>query len=57
VVGAGWEAVFVLNCATGPTVLRESYGFDGPALRATAAKLDVAVGPLCENWEAIHGDH
>ena len=57
VIGAGCEAVFVLNCPDGPASLRETFGFTGAALRTIAAALDVVVATLCQAWEAIHGDH
>jgi hypothetical protein len=57
VIGAGGEAVFILNCPAGPTSLRESYGFDGRALRAIGAALDETVQQLCQDWEIYHGDH
>jgi hypothetical protein len=51
----GREAVFDLNCRTGPIELRESYGFPrreiGRILRGLADRL----GELCRAWERIHG--
>jgi hypothetical protein len=57
VIGPDREAVFILNCPNGPTSIRESYGFDGRALRAVAAALDAAVQTLCGNWKVILGDY
>jgi hypothetical protein len=55
VIGSGCEAVFNLNCPTGPVELRENYGF---ASRELSRKLDVLtanLGDLCRAWEHIHG--
>jgi hypothetical protein len=56
VIGAGKEAVFVLNCPNGPVSLRESYEFDGGTLRGIAASLEKMLEKLCESWKTIHGD-
>lgn len=55
VMGAGGEAVFVLNCPEGPVALREAYGFGLPAVNRIEAALTAALGALCERWRAIHG--
>lgn len=55
VIGPGAEAVFVLNCPEGPTRLRESYGFTGPAVRALEASLNALVNSMCLAWERFHG--
>lgn len=57
VLGAGGEAVFVLNCPGGPPVLREKYGFARPALNAVLSNLFRHLQSLCGSWEAIHGPH
>lgn len=55
VIGAGCEAVFVLDCPSGPVELRENYGFSVPVLRTIAAALNARVRMLCREWESIHG--
>jgi hypothetical protein len=57
VIGGGGEAVFLLNCPSGPVDLRESYGFTGPKLAGIASGLDEAVKSLCEAWESILGPY
>jgi hypothetical protein len=57
VIGPGREAVFILNCPNGPANMRESYGFDGQALRTIAVALDAALKTLCGSWKAIHGHY
>jgi hypothetical protein len=55
VIGRGYEAVFNLNCPTGPVELRENYGFPG---RALSKILDIStrhLKTLCQAWERIHG--
>ena len=57
VLGAKGEAVFLLNCPSGPATLRENFGFNGPELRRAAADLLPHVPALCAGWETIRGDH
>ncbi len=56
VIGAEGEAVFHLNCPGGPPELRESLGFNGPAIRRIAADLLPHIATCCRDWSAIHGD-
>jgi hypothetical protein len=56
VIGAGGEAVFLLNCPYGPVELRESYGFNGSAIRQMAAELLAHIPVLCSEWGTIHGN-
>ncbi len=56
VVGAKGEAVFLLNCPSGPAGLRESYGFNGPDIRQMAADLLAHIPSLCTEWGTIHGN-
>jgi hypothetical protein len=56
VVGAGGEAIFLLNCPAGPAQLRESLGFNGPAIRRMAADLLAHIPNLCTAWETIYGN-
>jgi len=56
VIGAGKEAVFVLNYPNGPVELRECFGFSGKALQEIARSLETNLERLCESWKTIHGD-
>jgi hypothetical protein len=56
VTAAECEAVFYLNCPTGPVELRENYGFARQKSRALRRRWWNTCGNLCRAWEAIHGD-
>lgn len=56
VIGAKGEAVFLLNCPSGPPELRESHGFNGAEIRRMAANLLAHIQTLCTKWEAIRGN-
>jgi hypothetical protein len=55
VIGRGHEAVFNLNCVSGPVRLRENYGFSRPALKSMSKILSNNRSELCKAWEEIHG--
>jgi len=55
VIGKGCEAVFNMNCWTGPVELRENYGFPKRALSHIDSVLSGHLDELCEKWEEIHG--
>ena len=55
IIGAGGEAVFVLNCPEGPPQLRGSMGFSSKALGRIAAMLAASLAHLCAIWSEIHG--
>jgi len=55
VIGDGCEAVFEMNCASGPIVLRENYGFSLARLRRIKAFLQQHKSAICSAWEKIHG--
>jgi hypothetical protein len=55
VMGKGHEAIFNLNCSSGPVELRENYGFPWRELGRIQQELDWNLGKLCEAWEKIHG--
>ena len=55
VSSAGGEAVFILRCPGGPPALRESYGFNLPALGRIFDALTVHLAELCKQWSNIHG--
>lgn len=57
VIGAGGEAVFVLNCPSGPPELRESYGFARSDANRIAIGLTDALARLCDKWAELHGDY
>ena len=51
VIGRGHEAVFDLNCPTGPVELRENYGFSRREIRQIVKILDDHLAELCRAWE------
>jgi uncharacterized protein DUF4160 len=55
VIGRGCEAVFVLNCATGPVELRENYEFSRREIAHIQSVLTAHLEELCRAWEEIHG--
>jgi hypothetical protein len=57
VKGPAGEAVFNLNCPSGPPELRESYGFRLSDVNRIEAALAEVVPMLCEEWRTIHGDY
>jgi len=56
-IGPGSEAVFNLQCPTGPAELRDSMGFATQELNWYAACLQARLPMLCETWTTIHGHH
>jgi hypothetical protein len=56
VIGKGCEAVFQLNCPSGPPELRENYVFSRKELSKMADELVANLGGLCHEWRKIHGD-
>lgn len=55
VIGSDHEAVFNLNCPSGPVELRENYGFSGSEINHIRRILTEALAALCQEWERIHG--
>ncbi len=55
VTGNDCEAVFELNCPSGPAELRENYGFGRVELSRITQKLNTHLDELCREWEKIHG--
>jgi hypothetical protein len=55
VIGAGGEAVFLLNCPNGPPELRESYRYSQRAVSRIKDRLAGSIEALCEEWRKIHG--
>lgn len=56
VLGAGGEAVFILNCPDGPPELRESYGFNRQDIARIRTALAAQLTPLCHHWSDLHGN-
>ena len=56
IMGAGGEAVFILNCPEGPPQLRGSMGFSSKALGRIVAMLAASLAHLCATWSEIHGN-
>lgn len=56
VIGAGKEAVFNLQCPSGPVDLRENYGFSRLEIRHIEQALEQALLTLCAAWRNIHGE-
>ena len=54
-IGPEGEAVFNLNCPTGPSELRENYGAKGRVLTAMECLINGQIDELCRAWEEIHG--
>jgi hypothetical protein len=55
VIGSGCEAVFQLNCPTGPVTLRENYWFSRRDIARIKGMLAPRMAQLCRDWERIHG--
>jgi hypothetical protein len=56
VMGAGGEAVFILQCPNGPPLLRESLGFKSGDLNRIETMLETILSDLCNQWSLFHGD-
>lgn len=50
------EAVFKLNCPSGPPELRQNYGFTSSDVTKIKAALMSNIAHLCTEWSKIHGD-
>jgi hypothetical protein len=46
VIGPDREAVFFLNCPTGPVAIRQNFGFTNAEARRVAARLNTVVQHL-----------
>ena len=55
VIGQGCEAVFDLNCPSGPAELRENYAFSRRDIATIEAAPMESLIQLCLAWEQIHG--
>lgn len=56
VIGPAAEAVFFLNCPSGPPELRDNYGFSRADANRIADGLMKALAQLCNEWSTLH-DH
>lgn len=54
VIGHGCEAIFDLNCPSGPVVLRENYGFGRVELARVMQRLSEHLSALCRKWGELH---
>jgi hypothetical protein len=57
IISSDAEAVFDLNCPTGPPVLRNTFRFKRRELVRIVAALATTLKTLCEKWDRIHGTH
>jgi hypothetical protein len=57
VMGAGGEAVFILQCPDGPPLLRETFGFKSGDLNRIEAALETMLPDLCNQWSVFRGDY
>ena len=55
VIGNGNEAVWNLNCPSGPVSLRENHGFSQADLSRIEDALNPEVEYLCGRWWELHG--
>ncbi|MBV8186596.1 MAG: DUF4160 domain-containing protein [Alphaproteobacteria bacterium] len=54
-IGHGGEAVFFLDCPSGPPRLREVYGLSRSEVVRLRRALASEIPLLCATWEQIHG--
>ena len=54
VMGGGCEAVFNLNCPSGPPELREHFGFSIAQVNRIKTALAGDLRHLCAEWSRIH---
>jgi hypothetical protein len=55
VIGHGCEAVFKLNCPSGPVELRENLGFQRAELARIVTALSQHMAQACAAWSQLHG--
>lgn len=56
-IGSNWEAVFELNCPTGPPALREAFKVSPAIFKKLLNVTKTNLAKLCSEWESIHGSH
>lgn len=57
VIGRDCEAVFALNCPSGPPSLRSALRFGDHELSTISAWLADRISRTCLDWSRIHGHH
>ena len=55
VIGPACEALFHLNCPSGPVELRENFRFSWRDIATIENELAKSLDALCQTWEQIHG--
>jgi hypothetical protein len=55
VLGSGYEAVFKLNCPSGPPELQRNHGVPKSELAKIKAEIGKNLSVLCDAWRQIHG--
>jgi hypothetical protein len=56
-IGVDWEAVFELNCPSGPPVLREAFKVSPASFKKVMRDIHANLDVLCKEWKSIHGSH
>jgi hypothetical protein len=56
VFGNGGEALFYLNCPSGPATLRDSYRLNETEVNRIRIALLPHIPQLCTTWEEMHGN-
>ena len=56
-IGKDWEAVFELNCPSGPPLLREAFKMSPAIFKKLLHAVRPNLAVLCKEWESIHGSH
>jgi hypothetical protein len=56
VFGNGGEALFYLNCLSGPATLRDSYRLNETEVNRIRIALLPHIPQLCTTWEEMHGN-
>ena len=54
VFGTGGEALFYLNCPSGPPTLRDSFRLSKSEVKRIGIALQPHIPQLCARWEEIH---
>jgi hypothetical protein len=55
ILGRGLEAIFILNCPSGPPELRANYGFSLRELNDMLDHLQQIIERTCDVWRHFHG--
>ena len=56
VFGNGGEALFYLNCSSGPPTLRDRYRLSEAEVNRIRVALLPHIPQLCAIWEEMHGE-